>query len=74
MKLNSKFTALIIIIFVIPIAFLTGVIYHNMEQTTIEENISYVGYIMERNEEQAKSNMGAINMTTQFVLSSEKMS
>lgn len=73
MKLNSKFTALIIIIFVIPIAFLTGVIYHNMEQTTIEENISYVGYIMERNEEQAKSNLGAINMTTQFVLSSEKM-
>ncbi|MDD6155588.1 MAG: sensor histidine kinase [Lachnospiraceae bacterium] len=73
MKLNSKFTALIIIIFVIPIAFLTGVIYYNMEQTTIEENISYMEYIMERNAEQAKSNLGVINMTTQFVLSSEKM-
>ena len=30
-------------------------------------------YIMERNAEQAKSNLGVINMTTQFVLSSEKM-
>lgn len=73
MKLNSKFTTLIIIVFVLPIAVLTGVIYHNMEQTTIEENISYMEYIMERNEEQAKSNLGTINMTTQFVLSSEKM-
>ena len=69
LKLNTKFTALIIIAFVIPIAFLAGVLYYNMEQNVIGENVSNLSYIMDRNEQQIRTNLDAVNMSTQFTKS-----
>lgn len=73
LKLNTKFTALTIAVFIIPIAFLAGMLYYNMEKNVVEENITYLGYIMDRNETSVKTNMDAINMSSQFTLSDEQM-
>ena len=73
LKLNTKFTALIVIVFTIPIGFLAGVIYYNMEQSVISENITYMGYTMERNETTVETALDSINMTTQFIVSDDNM-
>ena len=69
LKLNTKFTMLIVIAFIIPIAFLAGVLYYNMERNVIDENVSNLSYIMDRNEQQIHTNLDAVNMSTQFTLS-----
>lgn len=73
LKLNIKFTILVTVTFILPVAVLLGIIYYNMEQTAITENISYMSYTMERNEAQVETGKRAINMTTQFVLADGAM-
>lgn len=73
MKLNSKFTAVIVGTMVLPIAILTAVIFYNMEQNVIHENLSYMEYNAQRNEVQIQQNIDSINMSTQFFLTDNEM-
>lgn len=73
LKLNTKFTAIIIIFAIIPIAVLAGVLFYNMEQNVVDENINYMEYTMERSEDRIMTNVDSINMVTQFFLSDTAM-
>ncbi len=73
LKLNTKFTGLVIVVVVIPIAILAGVIYYNLEEGTISENVTYMGYTMERNRSTVENGVDAIRMSTQFILSDAPM-
>lgn len=68
-KLNIKFTALIVCIVMIPVGILLVVLVHNMEQTTRDENLAYMDYALERNENQLSTCVDSVNMVTQFFLS-----
>ena len=72
-KLNRKLTAIILVLVMIPIAILSGVMFYNMEQSTIKENVSYLDSTMGRRQDSIKNNIDSINMTTQFFLSDETM-
>lgn len=69
LKLNIKFTLVIIFLVIIPIFALAGVLFRNMEQNVINENIHYMQYSVERNRDNIKKNVDSVNMTTQFFLS-----
>ena len=74
LKLNIKFTLVIILFMVIPIGVLASVLFYNMEQNVIDENVNYMQYTMERNKDALSTKMESINMSTQLVLSdSEKI-
>lgn len=66
LKLNTKFTAIIIIFAIMPIAVLAGILFYNMEKNVIDENINYMEYTMERSEDRIMTNVDSINMVTQF--------
>ncbi|MBO5618318.1 sensor histidine kinase [Pseudobutyrivibrio sp.] len=72
-KLNRKLTAIILVFVMVPIAILSGVMFYNMEQSTIKENVSYLDSTMARRQDSIKNNIDSINMTTQFFLSDETM-
>lgn len=69
LKLNIKFTALIVVIVMIPVGILLAVLVHNMEQTTKNENLNYMEYALERNRNQLDTCVNSVNMVTQFFLS-----
>ena len=72
-KLNTKLTALILVFVMIPIAILSGIMFYNIEQSTIKENVSYMEATMTRRQDSIKNNVDSINMTTQFFLSNQTM-
>ena len=72
-KLNTKLTALILVFVMIPIAVLSGIMFYNIEQSTIKENVSYLEATMTRRQDSIKNNVDSINMTTQFFLSNQTM-
>ena len=45
-KLNTKLTAIILLFVMVPIAILSGVMFYNMEQSTINENVSFMDSTM----------------------------
>ena len=65
-KLNIKFTSIIILFMVIPIGVLAGVLFYVMEQNAVQENMDYMEYTMQRNEDGIKTKIDSINMSTQF--------
>lgn len=69
LKLNIKFTLVIILLVIVPIIIFTWVLLHNMEQNVKKENINYMQYTMERHRDNIKKNIDSANMTTQFFLS-----
>ena len=69
LKLNKKFTLVIIFLVVIPISILAGVLFRNMEQNVKNENINYMQYTIERQRDNIKKNVDSVSMTTQFFLS-----
>lgn len=73
LKLNIKFTLVIILLVIIPICVLTAVLFNNMQQNVINENISYMQYTMERHKDNIKQNIDSVNMTTQFFLSDDSL-
>lgn len=73
LKLNTKFTIVILLLLIFPIAILAGVLFYNMEQNVISENMNYMQYTMQRNLDNVQKNVDAINMTTQFFLSNEAL-
>lgn len=73
MKLNVKFTAVIIGTLILPLAILTIILFYNMEQNVIDENLSYMEKTAERNDVQIENNVDSINMSTQFFLTDDEM-
>lgn len=72
-KLNIKFTLVIIVFTIVPIGVFAGILFYNMEQNVVDENLNYMEYTMERNEVSIATNINSINMSTQFFLSDEKL-
>lgn len=72
-KLNWKFTIVIITAITIPIAIFAGVLFYNLEQNAVEENKKYMEYKMDKNAEITRTCIDSVNMSTQFFLSDEGM-
>ncbi len=70
-KLNRKFTFVIVLFTFIPICIFTSVLFYSMEKNVVNENLDYMEYTMERNQDAITSKIDSINMSTQFFLSDE---
>ncbi|MBR1930536.1 MAG: histidine kinase [Lachnospiraceae bacterium] len=53
----------------IPVVVFTLLLFHNMEQNTINESIKSMEYMLERSHDEIRKNVENINMSTQFFLS-----
>ena len=73
LKLNIKFTIIIIFVTVIPIAILAGILSYYMEQSVIKEQLRQMEYKMEKAKSTTAFGIDSINMSTQFFLSDEDM-
>ena len=73
LKLNIKFTIIIIFVTVIPIAILAGILFYYMEQSVIKEQLRQMEYKMEKAKSTTVFGIDSINMSTQFFLSDEDM-
>ncbi len=73
LKLNTRLTGIVLLFVMIPVAILGGIVFYNMEQSTIRENLSFMQSTMERRKDSIANNVDSINMSTQFFLSNEKM-
>lgn len=69
LKLNIKFTVVILFFVIVPIAVIGGVLFMNMKKNVVNESINYMQYTMERNQDSIQNSIDSINMTTQFFLS-----
>ncbi len=68
LKLNIKFTVIIILFLMISMAVLAGILFYNMEQNVVDQQKASMEYNMEKNQGQVIKNVDAINMSTQFFL------
>lgn len=73
LKLNSKFTLIIMAFTVIPIGIMAGVLFYIMEQNVVKENLDYMEYTMQRSQDLISTKIDSINMSTQFFLSEENL-
>ena len=73
MKLNRRLTGVVLLFVMLPIAVLGGIVFYNMEQSSIRENVSYMQSTMERRRDSISNNIDSINMTTQFFLTNDTM-
>ena len=68
-KLNIKFTLIIILFVIVPVASFSLYLFYNMEETAIREKQSSMEYSLESSYAQILKNVDSINMSTQFFLS-----
>ncbi|MFR8426747.1 MAG: hypothetical protein ACLVCH_03185 [Roseburia inulinivorans] len=47
--------------------------FYVMEQNAVQENMDYMEYTMQRNEDGIKTKIDSINMSTQFFLSDDSL-
>ena len=73
LKLNGKFTLVIVFLVILPISVMAGVLFYNMEKNVISENRNYMQYMMERSQDTLLDNIDSVNMTTQFFLNDEPL-
>lgn len=73
LKLNWKFTLLVILFTVVPIGVFAGILFYILEQNEIEENMQYMEYTMERTQDAIAMKIDSINMSTQFFLSDDAL-
>ena len=73
LKLNGKFTLVIVFLVILPISVMAGVLFYNMEKNVISENRNYMQYTMERSQDTLLENIDSVNMTTQFFLNDEPL-
>ena len=73
LKLNTRLTGVVLIFVMLPIAILGGIVFYNMEQSSIRENVSFMQSTMERRRDSISNNIDSINMTTQFFLTNDTM-
>lgn len=69
LKLNIKFTVIIIAFVIIPIVIFSMYLFYSMEEGEIREKRSSMEYSMESSYAQVLKNIDSINMSTQFFLS-----
>lgn len=72
-KLNIKFTFVIVILISISIGILSVILFRNMEKNVIHENLNYMEYTMQRNQDAIQTKIDSINMSTQFFLSDDSL-
>ncbi len=68
LKLNEKFTLIIAVLILIPVVVFMFLLFHNMEQNTINESMKSMEYLLERSHDEIRKNVENINMSTQFFL------
>lgn len=73
LKLNRKFTLIIILLVIVPFSLLAGVLFYNMKENVIRENVTYMQYTMERCRDNIQENIDSVNTTTQFFLSDDSL-
>ena len=73
LKLNGKFTLVIVFLVILPISVMAGVLFYNMEKNVISENRNYMQYMMERSQDTLLDNIDSVNMTTQFFLNDDPL-
>ncbi|WP_026488778.1 sensor histidine kinase [Butyrivibrio sp. XBB1001] len=73
LKLNIRLTGIVLIFVMLPIAVLGGIVFYNMEQSSVKENVNFMQATMERRQDSIANNIDSINMTTQFFLSNDTM-
>lgn len=73
LKLNRKFTLIIILLVIVPFSILAGVLFYNMKANVIRENMNYMQYTMERSRDNIYENIDSVNTTTQFFLSDDSL-
>ncbi len=73
MKLNVKFTILIITFVLVPIAVLSMLLFQFMEESTIKEKLNSMEYSMNKSHDQIIKNVSSINMSTQVFLSDQSL-
>ncbi len=73
LKLNRKFTLIIMAFIVIPIGIMAGVLFYIVEQNVVKENLDYMEYTMQRSQDLISTKIDSINMSTQFFLSEENL-
>ena len=69
LKLNVKFTIIIIAFVIVPIAVFSMYLFYNMEETAIKEKQNSMEYSIESSYARILKNIDSINMSTQFFLS-----
>ncbi|WMC93617.1 sensor histidine kinase [Kineothrix sp. MB12-C1] len=69
LKLNIKFTIIIIAFVIVPIVIFSMYLFYDMEKGEIREKRSSMEYSMESSYAQILKNIDSINMSTQFFLS-----
>ena len=57
LKLNVKFTMVIVLLVILPISVMAGVLFYNMEKNVISENRNYMQYMMERSQDTLLENL-----------------
>ena len=72
-KLNIKFTSMIILFMVIPIGIFAGVLFYVMKQNAVQENMDYMEYTIQRNEDGIQTKIDSINMSTRFFLRDDSL-
>ena len=73
LKLNIKFTIVIIVTIAITMAVLAGVLFREQEVNVVSESKAYMEHKTERNKSQIDTCIDSINMSTQFFLADEEM-
>lgn len=68
MKLNIKFTSVIILFTMVPIFTLTMILFYDMRQNMIQERVGQMEHARAQSEEAVRTNMGTVDMTTRLFL------
>lgn len=74
LKINSRFTLVILAFTFVPIGVMAGVLFRNLETDAIKESHNYMEAKVTRDYAQISTNIESINMSTRFFLSDEGLS
>lgn len=73
MKLNKKFTLIILVFVFIPILIFTMLFFRNMEQNTIDAGTKALEFSLAKSHDEIIKNVDNVNMSTQFFLSDKSL-
>ena len=74
LKINSRFTLVILAFTFVPIGVMAGVLFRNLETDAIKESYNYMEAKVTRDYAMISTNIESINMSTRFFLSDEGLS
>ena len=73
LKLNKKFTFIIISILIIPFIVFSLLLFNILEENAIKEKSKGMEVALKEDYEQISKNVNSINMVTQFILSDQRL-